>query len=172
MTSTELEMCITEYGADVFAFCKSLTLSQWEAEELFQDTFVKAAELRGKMDAGNNVKSYLLSIALRLWRNKRRKYAWRSRIAGMQSLEEGYDAGALEKQDETMEQMLMSEERRLVREAVERLPEKLRVVTLLYYMEELPVNEIAEVMKIPRGTVLSRLHKARELLREELKEVF
>ena len=67
-------------------FCCHLTGNVQEAEELYQDTFLKAVELMKNIDYENNPKSFLISIALRLWKNKKRKYAWRMRIAGTESL--------------------------------------------------------------------------------------
>ena len=88
MNTTELEKCIETYGNDIYAFCVHLAYSQQEAEELYQDTFLKAMELLSGIEAENNPKSYLLSITIRLWKNQKRKYAWRNRIAGFSSLEE------------------------------------------------------------------------------------
>ena len=88
MNVTELEKCIELYGKDIYAFCRQLTYSQQEAEELYQDTFLKAMELLQKINAAENPKSYLLSIALRLWKNHKKKYACRKRIADMESLSE------------------------------------------------------------------------------------
>ena len=58
-----------------------------------------------------------------------------------------------------------------MRQAVERLPERQRVIVLLYYMEELSVAQIAEVVKIPEGTVKSRLYQARKTLQRELEDI-
>lgn len=57
-----------------------------------------------------------------------------------------------------------------VADAVMRLDEKYRLVIILFYYVDLPVNEIAELLNIPKGTVVSQLSRARELLRKELKE--
>ncbi len=73
MTKQELGLCISEYGRDIYSFCKHLTNNLPEADELYQDTFLKAVELKEKIDYGDNPKSYFLSIALRLWKNKKRK---------------------------------------------------------------------------------------------------
>ena len=59
----------------------------------------------------------------------------------------------------------------LVRMAVSRLPEKLKITVLLFYMEDLSTAQISEVMKIPVGTVLSRLHQARKILKKDLEDV-
>ena len=60
------------------------------------------------------------------------------------------------------------EERLAVASAVGRLPERLKAVVMLYYMEEQSTKQISEIMGIPGGTVLSRLHKARKILKREL----
>lgn len=171
-----LEVCIREYGRDVYSFCSYLARNRQEADDLYQDTFLKAMELEGKLDLDNNPRSYLLSIALRLWKNRKRKYAWRNRIAPVQSIMEEKDgepeAVFHEETEVSPEERLLDREERLaVRLAVDRLPDRLRAAVLLYYMEELPVKEIAAVMRIPAGTVLSRLYQARKILRKELEGV-
>ena len=59
-------------------------------------------------------------------------------------------------------------EQRLLVEALQRLPLDLQMAIELYYWEELSVAELAEALEVPAGTVKSRLHRARELLREEM----
>ena len=81
MDKLELEQCIQQYGKDIYSFCKHLTCNVHEADELYQDTFLKAVELQSKISWQDNPKSYLLSITVRLWKNRRRKTAWRNRIA-------------------------------------------------------------------------------------------
>ena len=88
MKVTELEKCIELYGKDIYAFCRQLTYSRQEADELYQDTFLKVMELLYKIKMEDNPKSYILSIALRLWKNSKRKYARRRQIADMESLTE------------------------------------------------------------------------------------
>ena len=50
MTEQELEMCISQYGKDIYSFCKYLTGDSQEAEDLYQDTFLKVVELKEKID--------------------------------------------------------------------------------------------------------------------------
>ena len=173
MTVFELEQCIETYGKEVYSFCLHLTgVREW-ADELYQDTFLTAMEHITQLhnDAGANPKSYLLSVAIRLWKNKRRKAAWRRRIAPEQSMDA--PGGEMltdetELTDSIETEVLRAEERRQVQRAVDTLPEKYRVVVLLYYMEELPLAQIASVLRVPEGTVKSRLHQARKLLRQQL----
>ena len=167
----ELEACIGAYGKAVYSFCCQLTKSRQEADDLYQDTFLKLVELSERLDIKSNPKSYLLSVAVNLWRNRRRKFAVRQRITGpVQSMEEmELELPAEEALPE--EQIISREEQRLIRRAVGRLPEKYRLPVLLFYMEELKLSEIAGVLKIPEGTVKSRLFKAKKVLKKELEVV-
>ena len=172
MTKQELEMCIAEYGKDIYSFCRLLTNSRPEADDLYQDTFLTAVELREKINCSQNPKSYLLSIALRIWKNKRRKSAWRKRIADVQPILEERDADMRESAEPSPEERFARRERNtLIRNAVNQLPERLRVVVLLFYMENLSTAQIAAAMHLPPGTVLSRLHRARKMLKKELEDV-
>lgn len=171
MTLMELEECIDIYGKDIYGFCRQVTGNRQDGDDLYQDTFMKALELKDKIDMQRNPKSYLLSIAVRLWKNRRRKYAWRQRIAGMESFLEGCCGDLLEKTgfgENPEEGMLLKEEKAYVMECVFRLDEKYRLPTCLLYSAELSVKEIAKVLKVPEGTVKSRLHKARVIIKEKM----
>lgn len=172
MTIQELEQCIREYGGEIYSFCRYLANDQQEADDLYQDTFLKALELQEKIHLENNPKSYLLSVALRIWKNKKRKYAWRKRIANMQSTAEEPVADQAASADPSPEeQAIRRENAAAVRAAVNRLPQRLKVTVLLFYMEEQTAAQIAEILKIPVGTVLSRLYQARQRLKKELENV-
>lgn len=172
MNNMQLEQCIREYGKNVYAFCSQLTGNKQEAEELYQDTFLKAVELKEKMDRERNPGSYLISIALRIWKNKKRKYAWRNRIAKTEVFTEemaGGESGWQE--DSTEETFFRKEQQRQVREAVAKLEEKYRIPVYLYYSQQFTTEQIGKVLKLPQGTVKSRLYKARKLLKKELEVI-
>lgn len=172
MTKAELEQCIHTYGTDIYSFCRYLAGNVQEAEDLYQDTFLKAVEQHAGIRTEQNPKSYLLAVALRIWKNKKRKYAWRKRIAGVQMLTEEKDMepyGGMEQSAEA--QFLHEEESAAVREAVAKLPQRYQVIVLLFYMEGLSVAQIASIVRIPEGTVKSRLYHARKILEKELEVV-
>lgn len=172
MTKQELELCINEHGKAIYSFCRQLACNQQEAEDLYQDTFLLAVELSEKIDYEKNPKSYLLSVALRIWKNRKRKFAWRKKIADMHSMVEEKTVENSESAEKPIdEQIIDREKKEAVRQAVNMLPERLKVTVLLFYMEELSTTEISAITKIPKGTVLSRLHQARKLLRKELENV-
>lgn len=173
MTKQELELCITEYGKAIYSFCLHLTCSRQEADELYQDTFLTALERRETINYADNPKSYLLSIALGLWQNKKRKFAWRKRIADIHPMVEERDTEMIAAEDTLPEDCVISrEEVEMVRLAVAKLPRRLKIPILLFYMEELSTSQIATILNIPKGTVLSRLYQARKLLKKELEDVF
>lgn len=172
MDMIQLEKCINEYGKDIYSFCSQITCNRQEAEDLYQDTFLKAVELGEKIDYKKNPKSYLISIALRIWKNRKRKFAWRKRIAGMVELmEEAVSEEVAGKEGAAEDIVLEKEWKEQVKKAVNKLDEKYRIPVYLYYTLELPIGQIGEIMKLPDGTVKSRLHKARELLKKELEVV-
>ncbi len=170
MNLLQLEQCIKDYGKDIYSFCKTLTRNLQEADELYQDTFLKATEIMKKIEYQNNPKSYLISIALHLWKNKQRKTAWRMRISGERPLEDADElipSNALLPEDE----LIQKETILLVRKAVSELEEKYRIPIYLYYTAELSVSEISQILKLPQGTVKTRLYQARKQIKSKLEVV-
>lgn len=169
MKKQKLEACIYEYGTDIYSFCKYLANNSQEADDLYQDTFLTAMEYYERIDFEYNPKSYLLSIALRIWKNRKRKFAWRKRIADMRLITEAADSSKEEVMEFSPEEVALERERsKVVRQTVNNLPERLKVIVLLYYMEELSIAQISEIIHIPEGTVKSRLYHARKILEKEL----
>ena len=169
MTMKELERCIEVYGKDIYTFCLWLAKNQACADDLYQDTFLTAIEVIDRIDSEETMKSYLLSISLRLWKNRKRKWAWRNRIAPTVEMDENFPVDlAYEENDK----ILADEKSAVLKSAIAALPEKYRVIILLYYMEEIPQEKIAAILHVPIGTVKSRLYAARKLLKSELEEYF
>ena len=169
MNKQLLEHYIEAYGTDIYSFCIRLTQNREQAEELYQDTFLAMCEKEDWKEEGN-VKSYLLGITKKLWQNRKRKFAWRKRIAAEIPLskEQGLEAFSA---DENLEQHMVSkEEQEAVWKAVYKLPEQLRIVILLYYMEDFKVAEIAEKLSLSISNVKSKLMRARRYLKQELED--
>lgn len=171
MNYEELEACIQAYGKDIYSFCSQLTGNRQEADDLYQDTFLKIVEIRSRLDFGNNPKGYLLSVSVNLWRNRKRKFAIRQRITGPEISADDTVLELPSGERSVEEQMISREEKALVRRAVEKLPDKYRLPILLFYMEELKLAEISDILGIPQGTVKSRLYKAKKVLEKELEVV-
>lgn len=162
----EFSDLVDEYGDPLYRFCRSLTYSREDAEDLFQETFSKAFELLPKLAAAESTQGFLFSTALYIWKGWRRKYARRKRLAPMEPLEEN-----LVSSEETEKEIVEQEQRRIVGGLVDTLPSKFKIPLILYYTVEMSVSEIASVLKIPAGTVKSRLFKARKLIKKGLEAI-
>lgn len=156
---------VDEYGDLLYRFCRSLTYSREDAEDLFQETFSKAFELLPKLAAAESAQGFLFSTALYIWKDWRRKYARRKRLAPMEPL------GDLVSSEETEKEIVEQEQRRIVGGLIDTLPPKFRIPLILYYTVEMSVSEIASVLKIPAGTVKSRLFKARKMIKKGLEAI-
>lgn len=168
MKQEELENYIYTYGKDIYSFCCCVTHSRQEADDLYQDTFLKLYEMGEKLVIRSNPKSFLMSIALNLYRNYKRKLLVRQRITGAAvSVDEAVDS--IVSMEQAVEDVMVSEEEcRVVRQAVQKLPDKYRIPILLYYMEELSIAEIAGMLQMSENTVKTHMRRAKRILREKL----
>ena len=80
MNKAEIERLIDIYGRDIYSFCLYLTKSKQDADDLYQDSFLYVIEKKKTFEQESESKNYILSVAVRLWKDKKRKYAWRNRI--------------------------------------------------------------------------------------------
>ena len=163
MSSQEMEQIIQKYGDDIYRFCFHLTGSREEADDLYQDTFVKAIQIGHRLDRGGNIKSFLMGISVNLWKNRTKKDKRRRELIPEVSYESA--EWVISGQDDPLGNILEQEVGRDVMTAVKQLPDKQRVVVLLHYTQDYSTGEIAGILHIPRGTVLSRLAKARKNIR-------
>ena len=168
MKQEELENYIYTYGKDLYSFCCHVTRSRQEADDLYQDTFLKMYEMGEKVVIRTNPKSFLLSVALNLYRNHKRKLSVRQRIIGVSvAVDEATDSVADEERG-TEDLVVAKEECLLVREMVRKLPDKYRMPILLYYMEGLSIAEIAALLQMSENTVKTRMRRAKKILKERL----
>ena len=168
MKQEELENYIYTYGKELYSFCCCVTRNRQEADDLYQDTFLKMYETADQLVIMTNPKSFLMGVALNLYRNYKRKLSIRQRITGisvsMDEIAESIPFEGLETED----MVISHDECQIVRMAVAKLPDKYRIPILLYYMEEFSQAEIAAVMQISDSTVKTRIHRAKKILREKL----
>lgn len=182
MDNEEIVRRIVEaHSVSVYHFCRSLTVSQADAEDLYQDTFLNFFEkeerivdvLKGKAAQGtewiasDETRNYLMGISVKLWKNKYRKQARRRNIAPMTSLEEYSDSVA--DMEATPEEAVVTRDSiEEVRRQIADLPEKLRIVLMLFYGMDMSAEEIAKNMHLPASTVRNRLCRARKKIKEKM----
>lgn len=153
------EELIDLYGVPLYRFCRRLAYTREDAEDLFQETFLHILERPQRLDEASEPQSVLFSMALSLWKSQKRKYARRRRIAPTEPLEETEPGLGDVEAD-----YLAREEERRVRELVDALPDKYKIPIILYYGMDQSVSAIAATLRVPEGTVKSRLYKARKLI--------
>jgi RNA polymerase sigma-70 factor (ECF subfamily) len=151
----------------LFATALRLTRNRSDAEDLVQDTFVKALRFSGRFTPGTNLKAWLYTILHNTWRNRRRDAA-RDRVdIDTPRVEEaaasGPDAG------DTPERILLRTTLDAdLQAALDALPEVFREAVWLRDVEEFSYAEIAEMLGVPIGTVMSRISRGRRLLFDQL----
>ncbi|HZR29479.1 MAG TPA: sigma-70 family RNA polymerase sigma factor [Terriglobales bacterium] len=160
----ELAMPLFE---SLYNFARWLTQNREEAEDLVQETFVKALKGFSSFQAGTNFRAWMFRILRNSFLNSRTGLAARMTV-GIEPEEEENIAGADRHTPETILLERISHE--AVAEAIEQLPVHYREVLLLCDVEELKYQEIAETLSLPVGTVMSRLSRARKAVRESLEK--
>lgn len=171
MNQGELEKYIQQYGKDVYSFCRSITYNTQEADDLYQDTFLKAYEMQDDVVIERNPKGFLMSVAVNLHRNYKRKLSIRQRIIGIGITLEEQITEIPSMEQLTEEKVVAEESYQMVRQAVDKLPDKYKIPILLFYMEDLSILDISEIMKLPEGTIKSRIHRAKIILKQKLEDI-
>ena len=155
---------INEYQNTVYRFCLNLTYRKEDADDLFQDTYLRAFSLIDKITAFENPQSFLLSIAASLWKSQKRKFARRRRLAPEVDFEDSYFRETASMEDE----VIANEEVLMVRELVNGLPDKLKIPIIMFYTVEMSVSDISDSLGLPIGTVKSYLSRGRNIIRKGL----
>lgn len=156
MDAREIEKCIDEFGTDIYRFCLKLCMDKSEAEDLYQQTFLKALEMEWTLDWGQNPKALFFSLTHNLWKSDRRKQARRNMIAPCSNLDDEAEA-VLHSEEGIEERYLQKELISEVNRIIETLPEKIRIPLTLFYLSNCSVEQISTIIKKPPGTVKSRL---------------
>lgn len=170
MDVSDIEKLIDLYGNAIYGFCRRLAINKPDTEDLYQQTFLKAIEVREKIDRDNNPKGFLISLAISIWKNNIRKKVRHHRIAPILDMKEDEWSNIPNDSISTEEDVLSNELTAQVNTIVSNLNDRFRIPVIMYYNVDMSIGEIATALKIPQGTVKSRLHKARAIIKEELEE--
>ena len=151
-----------------------MTRNPADAEDLVQETYLRAYRGFGGFQEGTNLKAWLFRILTNTYINSYRAKQRRPEETELDEVEDLYlyrRLGGLEAanlgrsaEDELMETFSEAE----IKQAVEELPENFRMAVLLADVEGFAYKEIAEILDIPIGTVMSRLHRGRKALQARL----
>jgi len=170
--SHEFEQLVLEHMDMLYAVALRLTRNPADAQDLTQNTVVKALRFHDKFQKGTYIKAWLLTILRNTFINEYRRKARRPAFVELSGAEPSLDSGPdpgirYEPPDRSGTELLelLDDE---VRQAVETLPTDFRQAVIMADLEDMSYKEIAEAMDCPLGTVMSRLYRGRKLLRESL----
>ena len=150
----------------LYNFAHWLTRNREEAEDLVQETYVKALKGFSSFEPGTNFKAWIFRILRNTFLTSRTGLK-----AATVPLDLQDNDAALPVENETPETILIDRtSERIMQEAIAELPVPFREILLLCEVEEMSYQEIAATLAIPMGTVMSRLSRARRALRSTVKE--
>lgn len=156
----------------MYNFALRLTSDPSDAEDLVQDTIVKAFRFFSSYEKGTNAKAWLFRILKNSYINNYRKQSKQPNQVDYDEVSEFYETIRADRTDtsdleDKMFRELVDDD---ISQALEELPEDFRTVVLLCDVEGFTYEEIANMLDVPIGTIRSRLHRGRNLLKDQLKE--
>lgn len=170
--SKEFEQLVIDHMDMLYAVALRLTRNVTDAHDLTQNTIVKALRFHGKFEKGTYIKAWLLTILRNTFINEYRRKVRRPTFVELTGTEPAKETTLdpevfYEPNNPNSHQILelLDDE---VRVAIESLPEDFRRAVVMADLEDMSYKEIADIMKCPLGTVMSRLYRGRKLLREQL----
>ena len=170
----DFETDAMEFAPQLYSAALRMTRNSADAEDVVQETFLKAYRAYHTFQAGTNLKAWLYRILTNTYINRYRKQVRRPNEVDFGEVEDLYlykRMGSVESgraarsaEDQVLEHFVDAD----VKAAVEELPEHFRMPVLLADVEGFSYKEIAEILDVPIGTVMSRLHRGRKALQKAL----
>jgi RNA polymerase sigma-70 factor (ECF subfamily) len=172
----DFERDALQYNRQLYSAAMRMTRNPADAEDLVQETYLKAYRAYHTFTEGTNLKAWLYRILTNTYINKYRKDSRRPNEVDLGTVEDLYlyrrigSEASVEASRTTEERVLDGLVESDIKEAVEDLPETFRLPVLLADLEGFSYKEIAKILDIPIGTVMSRLHRGRKAMQKRLWE--
>jgi len=168
----DFERDAMEFAPQLYAAALRMTRNPTDAEDVVQETFLKAYRAYDSFEAGTNLKAWLYRILTNTYINKYRKAQRRPNEVELGELQDlylykrlGEQSGASDSAENEALDMFVDED---IIEAIDSLPENFRLPVIYADVEGFSYKEIADILDIPIGTVMSRLHRGRKALQRKL----
>jgi RNA polymerase sigma-70 factor, ECF subfamily len=153
----------------LFGFAMALARDRTAAEDLVQETYLRALSARRKADPSENLRGWLFTILHNAWRNQLRRPAL-ERLEGTERSTGLAEVVWLAPPPDPEKELERTRLRETLRRAIDDLPVPFREVVVLRCVEGFSYREIASILECPTGTVMSRLARGRLLVRQQLGE--
>jgi RNA polymerase sigma-70 factor, ECF subfamily len=158
---------LSEYVDGLYSYALVLSRNRTEAEDLVQETCLRAIRAMGRLRPDSNAKSWLFTILRNIWFNQLRQWRTAREVVELDLQVDGANRAA-DSRNDPHATYVSNIEQEQVRTAIQQLPVEFREVIILREYEDLSYQEIAAVLECPLGTVMSRLARARSKLRDLL----
>jgi RNA polymerase sigma-70 factor (ECF subfamily) len=170
-SQTEFEREVMPHLQALYSVALRMTRSEGDAQDLVQDTMLRAYRFWDGFESGSNCRAWLMRILTNVFRNRYREQAREQEILGQaesSTANVGQFVGAAPRDAESalFGRMLSRD----VEKALATLPSEFRLPVILADLEDLSYKEIADIMECPAGTVMSRLFRGRRLLQKQLSD--
>ena len=164
------EEIVTMFQHRLYQVCYRMLGNRQEAEDIAQEAFVRAYVNIHTYDQKRKFSTWLFRTATNLCidriRKKKPDYYLDAEVPGTEGLNMYSQIAASGDLPEEEVEKMETQER--IQYEIGRLPDKYRSVIILRYMEELPLQEISDILELPLGTVKTRVHRGREALRKQM----
>ena len=170
---TEFEELAEQYQRDIYSGALRMTRNADDAEDLAQEVFVRAYAAFDQFQRGTNFRAWLFRILTNTFINRYRRRARQPQTTAWDELTREAERSAsegLSAAEQPEQALLATVSDAEVEEALADLPDEFRLAVILSDIHEFAYQEIADVLRIPLGTVRSRLFRGRRLLRRSLRE--
>lgn len=165
-----------QYAPQLFATALRMTRNRSDAEDLVQETFLKGWRAYESYQQGTNLRAWLFRIMTNTFINKYNSQQRKPQETELDEVEElflfrrmgAFDQSKMNQSAEDQMLELFTDDE--VKNAIEELPETFRIPVLLSDVEGFSYKEIAEMLEVPIGTVMSRLHRGRKAMQKMLYE--
>jgi RNA polymerase sigma-70 factor (ECF subfamily) len=166
-SDSQITIDLSEYVDGLYSYALVLSRNRADAEDLVQETCLRAIRAMERLRPDSKVKSWLFTILRNIWLNQLRQLRTTHEIGNYDLRGNSADKAADTAKDPHAAHV-SNVEREQVRAAIQQLPVEFREVIILREYEELSYEEIATLLECPVGTVMSRLARGRSKLRELL----
>lgn len=168
----QFEQEVIQHAESLYAVALRMTRRPSDAEDLVQDALFKAMRAQHQFQVGTNLKAWLVRILTNTFINKYKRGVLERSLLGAENLDpvsEGWTSSAtlaaLHDPESNMLRPLLAQE---ISDALDELPDDFRMAVLLVDVQELSYKEAADALGCPIGTVMSRLHRGRRILKSRL----